>query len=290
MADIYTSTGIVSSIILGEQIDTMALPALEAVVTIAPLVKNYDLSGAKTKTWSIPTYPTLTASSVGETADLTSTAFTPTDTTVTPTEYGLMTLVTDLAAQTNVLGTLAEDFGRSAGTAIGRAVDKAIGLLFPALNGGTKVGTTATALTVTAFLSGIYTLEASNYQGPMAAVFHPLQVNQLRAAVAASTAVLAGQFMPQQARPNGFCGNLFGLDIYQTTSVGTTNVGTADKAGAIMAVGDLYSPIALGIWRPVRTEIAREATRRAWEVVTTGVYGAAERRDKAGVCVISKGS
>lgn len=288
MADIYTSSGIIASAVLAEEIDRNALTALQAQLTVVPLIRNIDCSAAKTKSYSIPTFGTVTAATIGETADLTSTAFSITDVSITRGEIGWMTLLTDTAAEVSTATGLASTIGQEAAKGFGRKMDADVTALFSALNGGTKVGTAASTMSVNFFLNAIYTLELANVRGGLVSVLHPLQVSSLRKAVAASSAVPIEQFMPMKARPDGFVGSIFGVDTYQTTQLTAVDGATATQwYGGMLGTGQ-ESPFAIGIWRPVRTEIQRDASRRGNEVVVSAAYGVVEQRDAAGVAIQSK--
>jgi hypothetical protein len=75
---------------------------------------------------------------------------------------------------------------------------------------------------------------------------------------------------------------LFGVNVYQTTNVQTANTG-ADRAGA------MFSSEALGLatkW-PARTELQRDASLRATEIVVTACYGVGELVDSFGVPIVT---
>lgn len=287
MADIYTSTGNVGDIILAETIYNQVLEALQASTVVAPLVANYDLSGQRTTSFSIPTLGTVSASTIGETADLTSTAFTDTQAAITYGETGWMTIVSDKAREVNVLGDqLVSRISGNATMAIGRAYDASITALFGALNGGTGVGAAASTMSVKFFLSALYNLELNNVLGDYAAVLHPIQINSLRTAVAASSAVISPLFVARKADSTGFVGDLYGVNVYQANACATTGTAGA-RVGAMMGVGDM-SPIALGIWRPARVELQRDASRRGTEIIVTSSFGTVEQRDAAGIKILAQ--
>jgi hypothetical protein len=284
LADIYTSSGNIADTILAEEIDRRGLVALQEEPKIARLVAQYDLSNIKSKSYSIPVLGTVTPSTVGETADLTSTAFATTENTITRGEIGWMTLITDTALEVSTQSGIAQIIAAEAGKGIGRKWDTDLAALFPALNGGTMVGNFASTMSVSFFLSAIYNLELNNVRPPFAAVLAPIHVNSLRAAVAASQAIVARDFFASVARVDGFVGELYGVNVIQSNQLGTGASGgtTSGRSGAMMGVGD-QSPLAIGVWRPIRTELERDASRRAWESVSTSAYGVKEIRDKGGI-------
>ena len=92
------------------------------------LVRNYTIAGGG-KSVEVPIYATVSAGAVSEASDLSNTAVNPTSVTITASEVGIMTTLTDLArnsAGRNVAG----DIGRLFGEAIARKVDADLSALF----------------------------------------------------------------------------------------------------------------------------------------------------------------
>ena len=93
-----------------------------------PLVRNYAVTGGG-KSVEVPIYSAVSAAAVSEASDLSNTAIDPTSKTITCSEHGLMTTLTDLArnsAPRNVAG----DIGRLFGEAIAKKIDKDLTALF----------------------------------------------------------------------------------------------------------------------------------------------------------------
>ena len=92
------------------------------------LVRNYRIIGGG-KSVEVPIYGAISAAAVGEATDLSNTAVNPTSVTITASEVGVMTTLTDLArnsASRNVAG----DIGRLFGEAIARKMDADLSALF----------------------------------------------------------------------------------------------------------------------------------------------------------------
>ena len=92
------------------------------------LVRNYTIIGGG-KSVEVPIYSTVSASAVAEATDLSNTAVNPSSVTITASEVGIMTTLTDLArnsASRNVAG----DIGRLFGEAIARKMDADLSALF----------------------------------------------------------------------------------------------------------------------------------------------------------------
>ena len=80
-----------------------------------PLVRNYAVTGGG-KSVEVPIYSAVSAAAVSEGSDLSSTAIDPTSQTITCSEHGLMTTLTDLArnsAPRNVAGDIGKLFGEA---------------------------------------------------------------------------------------------------------------------------------------------------------------------------------
>ena len=87
-----------------------------------PLVRNYAVTGGG-KSVEVPIYSAVSASAVSEASELSNTAIDPTSKTITCSEHGIMTTLTDLArnsAPRNVAG----DIGRLFGEAIAKKLTK----------------------------------------------------------------------------------------------------------------------------------------------------------------------
>ncbi len=93
------------------------------------LVRNYTIAGGG-KSVEVPIYATVSASAVSEASDLSNTAVNPTSVTITASEVGIMTTLTDLArnsASRNVAG----DIGRLFGEAIARNIYEMMNINVP---------------------------------------------------------------------------------------------------------------------------------------------------------------
>ncbi len=109
--------------------------------TMRPLVRNYAITGGG-KSVEVPIYSSVSAAAVSEASDLSNTAINPSSVTITASEVGIMTTLTDLArnsAPRNVAG----DIGRLFGEAIAKKIDTDLTALFDGfsqeVNDGTAV-------------------------------------------------------------------------------------------------------------------------------------------------------
>lgn len=161
-----------------------------------------------------------------------------------------------------------------------------------ALYGGfsSTVGTTTVDLTVAQFQSGVSTLEQADATGTLVAVLHPVQAGDLRAGLTATANMhfaanpqLNQSILNDISTPSGYVGSLFGVDIYQTSSVPTANLG-ADRAGGIFVKNS-----ALG-WYDVWTldvQTHPDIQQPGTIIAATSCRGVVEVLDREGVSVIS---
>jgi HK97 family phage major capsid protein len=96
------------------------------------LVKNYTITGGG-KAVEVPIYSAVSASAVGEATDLSNTAIDPTSVTITASEIGIMTTLTDLA-RNSAPRNVAADIGRLFGEALATKQDKDLTALFNGFN------------------------------------------------------------------------------------------------------------------------------------------------------------
>jgi len=92
------------------------------------LVKNYTIAGGG-KSVEVPIYAAVAAGAVNEAADLANTAINPTSVTITASEVGVMTTLTDLA-RNSAPRNVAADIGRLFGEAIAKKMEQDLLALF----------------------------------------------------------------------------------------------------------------------------------------------------------------
>ena len=240
-----------------------------------PLVKNYAISGGG-KSVEVPIYAAVSAAAVSEASDLSNTAINPTSVTITASENGIMTTLTDLArnaAPRNV----AADIGRLFGEAIAKKQDTDLTALFDGFS--TAVGSGSTALTAALVFQSIANVRnAGVSMDGVSAVLHPMVAYDLKANLTNTFANANGNDVANEALRNGFVGRLGGVPIYETTNV--ANDGTAGdyKQGVFHR-----DALGLAMMQDIKIETQRDASLRADEIVATAVYGVGELNDSYGV-------
>ena len=240
-----------------------------------PLVKNYAISGGG-KSVEVPIYAAVSAAAVSEASDLSNTAINPTSVTITASENGIMTTLTDLArnaAPRNV----AADIGRLFGEAIAKKQDTDLTALFDGFS--TAVGSGSTALTAALVFQSIANVRnAGVSMDGVSAVLHPMVAYDLKANLTNTFANANANDVSNEALRNGFVGRLGGVPIYETTNI--DNDGTAGdyKQGVFHK-----DALGLAMMQDLKIETQRDASLRADEIVATSVYGVGELNDTYGV-------
>ena len=238
------------------------------------LVKNYAITGGG-KAVEVPVYAQVSASAVAEATDLSNTAIDPTSVTITASEVGVMTTLTDLArnsAPRNVAG----DIGKLFGEAIARKQDEQLIALFDGFSVTSGDGTTAISPAV--IFNALSTLRANSLPAnECAVVLHPKIAYDLKSGLTNTFAGLDTENSNEALR-SGFVGTLAGMPIFETSNM--VNTGTAGdyKGGAMHK-----DALAIAMMQDVKIETQRDASLRADEIVATSVYGVGEIHDSYGV-------
>ena len=240
-----------------------------------PLVKNYAISGGG-KSVEVPVYAAVSAAAVSEASDLSNTAINPTSVTITASENGIMTTLTDLGRNASPRN-VAADIGRLFGEAIAKKIDQDLTALFDGFS--TAVGSGSTALTAALVFQSIANVRnAGVSMDGVSTVLHPMVAYDLKANLTNTFANANGNDLANEALRNGFVGRLGGVPIYETTNV--ANDGTAGdyKQGVFHR-----DALGLAMMQDLKIETQRDASLRADEIVATAVYGVGELNDSYGV-------
>jgi hypothetical protein len=239
------------------------------------LVKNYAITGGG-KAVEVPVYAQVSASAVAEATDLSNTAIDPSSVTITASEVGVMTTLTDLArnsAPRNVAG----DIGKLFGEAIARKMDADLSALFTGFS--TEKGPGAgSELTIQDLFEAGTELRTANAPGPYYGVFHPKQIFNVKKALTNTFAGTANiPDLGNEAMRAGYVGQIAGIQIFESSNI---SVDVSDDS-----IGGVFSQDALGLamMQDLKIESQRDASLRADEIVATAVYGVGELHDSYGV-------
>ena len=243
-----------------------------------PLVKNYAVTGGG-KSVEVPIYSAVSASAVSEASDLSNTAIDPTSKTITCSEHGLMTTLTDLArnsAPRNVAG----DIGRLFGEAIAKKIDIDLTALFGGFS--TTVGSASTAMSASLIFQAVAKLRANSVPGDnLNAVIHPQVAFDLKSGLT-NTFANPNPGVGNEALRSGLVGQIAGVNIFETSNM--TDSSSNDPGTTGDYKGAVFHPEALGLamMQDLKIETQRDASLRADEIVATAVYGVSELNDTNG--------
>ena len=243
-----------------------------------PLVKNYAVTGGG-KSVEVPIYSAVSAAAVSEGSDLSSTAIDPTSKTITCSEHGIMTTLTDLgrnAAPRNV----AADIGKLFGEAIAKKIDKDLTALFGGFS--TTVGSASTVMSASLIFQAVAKLRANSVPAEnLAAVIHPNVAFDLKSGLT-NTFANPNAGVGNEILRSALVGSIAGVPIFETSNMtdssGNDPATTGDFKGAV------FHPDALGLamMQDLKIEVQRDASLRADEIVATAVYGVGELNDTNG--------
>ena len=239
------------------------------------LVRNYQIVGQGLSV-EVPIYAVVSAAGVSEATDLSNTAINPSSVTITASEIGIMTTLTDLgrnAASRNV----AADIGKLFGEAIAKKIDVDLIALFDGFSkivGGADVAFSAAKLfeaTAELRAQGVPTQD-------LACVVHPYIAYDLKGAITNTFANPNPSDVANEAMSTGFVGRVAGVPVYESSNISNTGT-TGDYKGALFH----RDAMGLAMMQDLKIETQRDASLRADEIVATAVYGVSELHDTYGV-------
>jgi len=243
-----------------------------------PLVKNYAITGGG-KSVEVPIYAAVSAAAVADATDLSNTAINPTSVTITASENGIMTTLTDLgrnAAPRNV----AADIGKLFGEAIAKKIDTDLTALFGGFSN--TVGSATTVMSAALIFNAVAKLRATGVPSDnLACILHPNIAFDLKSGLS-NTFANPANGVGNDALRTGFAGQIAGVSIYETSNMADSsgnNPGTTgDYKGAVFH----SDALGLAMMQDLKIETQRDASLRADEIVATSVYGVGELQDSYG--------
>ena len=239
------------------------------------LVKNYTIAGGG-KSVEVPIYAVVSAAAVADATDLANTAINPSSVTITASEVGIMTTLTDLA-RNSASRNVAADIGKLFGEAIAKKIDVDLIALFDGFSkivGGADVAFSAAKLFEA-------TAELRNLGVPtqdLACVVHPYIAYDLKGAITNTFANPNPSDVANEAMSTGFVGRVAGVPVYESSNISNTGT-TGDYKGALFH----RDALGLAMMQDLKIETQRDASLRGDEIVATAVYGVGELHDTYGV-------
>jgi len=267
---------------LFENITAEAIFTFQDTGVVRNLVTMYPITGSG-KVVDIPIYPTVSAAAVAEATDLTNTAVSTSNATITVGEKGIMATLTDMARNT-ASRNVGADLGRLFGEAIAKKVDTDLVALFSDFLAGNDLGSAGTELTADLLFKAQAILRSGGVPAPYSAVFHPKALFNLKktltqAGYVASTAPAISDLGNEILR-NGYIGTVAGIDVYEDANLVID--GSDDINGGVFH----SSAIGLAMKQEFKIEAQRDASLRADELVATVVYGVGIAKDANGCTVV----
>ena len=240
------------------------------------LVRNFAVPAGSGLTVTVPIYPKQTAYNVAENVDLVSNAIVTTSQTITCSEKGLTTTITDLSANSAQANVVA-DVGRLFGEAISQKIDKDLTALFDGFS--TSIGANVAITSAHVFQAVANLKNAGVDPNGVVCVINPMIGYDLLASLTTNgNTPFNGTFnqVANDALRSGFVGYLAGIPVFQSSNVGIT---------AGVSKGGVFHREALGLamMQDMKIELQRDASLRATELVATAVYGVKELYDGYGV-------
>ena len=259
-----------------------AIFTFQETSVMRPLVTTYPISGSG-KTIEVPVYPTISASAVNEASDLSNTAVNPTSATITASEVGVMTTLTDLARD-SASRNVGADIGKLFGEAIAKKVDTDLAGLLDDFASANDQGGAGTELTAELLFKAQAILRSANVPAPYYAVFHPkatfnLKKTLTQPAYTTSSSGYAISDIGNEALRNGYIGRLAGIDIFENANIA---IDAYDDS-----FGGVFHPqsIGLALKEDFKVETQRDASLRATEIVASITVGQGILKDTYGVTV-----
>ena len=239
-----------------------------------PLVKNYAISGGG-KSVEVPVYAAVSAAAVSDASDLSNTAINPTSVTITASENGIMTTLTDLGRNASPRN-VAADIGRLFGEAIAKKIDTDLTALFDGFS--SVVGSAGAEVTVAKIFEAVATLRQAAVPMPLAGVLNPKVAYNVKKNLTNTFVNPNPNDLTNEALRTGYVGNIAGVQMFETSNVD----GTSDTDNC---KGGIFHKDALGLamMQDLKIETQRDASLRADEIVATAVYGVGELHDSYGV-------
>ena len=243
------------------------------------LVRNYTIAGGG-KSVDVRIFSTVSAAAVNEATDLSNTAVNRTSVTITASEIGIMTTLTDLARNSSSRN-IAADIGKLFGEAIAKKMDQDLTALFDGFS--SSIGGAGQELTVDKIFQAVATLRQANVPGPYYGVLNPKVAYNVKKNLTNTFVNPNPNDLTNEALRTGYIGNIAGVQIFESSNVdGTTD--TDNCKGAVFS----QDALGLAMMQDLKIETQRDASLRADEIVATAVFGVGELHDSYGVELLAE--
>jgi hypothetical protein len=247
---------------------------------LSKYVKRRSLPKGKSGV-TFPKYGSVTASALTEGTDITTnTQVTTTSATITPTQVGLMSVLTDMADWASDPVNTGADIGKLFADAIRAKRNQDIWALFDGFS--QTAGTTNTDITEANIASCVRQLTAAKAPRPYYMAITPHVLEDLLGLYSTSTSITTSE-LRDMALNKGELAPIYGVFPLLVDNLASgTSAGKADGADAKCGV---FSRDAIGMVEgyDLKIETQRDASMRGWEIVGTSFYAVGEIDDTFGV-------
>jgi N4-gp56 family major capsid protein len=248
------------------------------------LVKNYTIGAQQGKTITVPIYPLQTAGDLTEGTAATPGAVSTDGVTLTVSEVGLSTQVTDLARISSASNVIA-DVGRLFGEAIARKMDQDLTALFDSFTTNV-VGTDSSALTAATIFQAVAKLKSAAVpSNDIVCVLHPAVAYDLKSSITNVFANPNAGDLQNEAMRQGYIGQLAGIPVFETSNIANTGTAGDFKGGVFHR-----DAIGLAMMQDIKIESQRQALLRGDDIIATAIYGKGVIREQYGVEVVADSS
>lgn len=248
------------------------------------LVKNYTIGAQQGKTITVPVYPLQTAGDLTEGTAATPGAVSTDGVTLTVSEVGLSTQVTDLARISSASNVVA-DVGRLFGEAIARKMDQDLTALFDSFTTNV-VGTDSSALTAATIFQAVAKLKSAAVpSNDIVCVLHPAVAYDLKSSITNVFANPNAGDLQNEAMRQGYIGQLAGIPVFETSNIANTGTAGDFKGGVFHR-----DAIGLAMMQDIKIESQRQALLRGDDIIATAIYGKGVVREQYGVEVVADSS
>jgi len=223
-------------------------------------------------------YGGATVNSIAETDDLVGQSFTPSSlATLTPAEVGAQYVMTDTRVESDPF-TVRNDAATDLGLAMATKIETDLISNFTSFTAGT-IGAAGSAITWSYFFNMEALLRNAKAPYPYFALLHPYQWNVLAkaASVASSSRTNAADSLLETVNSMYFVRQVGGVFVFVSSNI--TPDGSDDAYCGMWS----RDALALDMRRQPRIEPERDASRRAWELNLSAVYGHGVWRPTFGV-------
>jgi len=227
-----------------------------------------------------PKYGAVTVAAVSEATDLANQAVSTSGVTITPTEFGGMTTVTDLADWKSNPTQVGADIGKLFGNAIRAIQNQTIWALF---DGFTQVeGTSNTDITEANIVGAVQQLMSAQAPRPYYLAITPHVFEDLLTLYSTNTNNTSADIR-NAVLNKGVLPPIYGVIPLLVDNLASGS--SAGKADAADAKCGMFSREAIGYveMTDIKLEMERDASLRANEIVATTVFAAGEVEDTFGV-------